>query len=243
MTFRNHILLTLALLSGVLVGVAPAQVAHVRQGAKLRSDPSTDHPPIRVLAPPEIVKLPGFEFRDGYYRVETSKGETGWVWGQTLELGSQAVQEEPAAGQVRAIVATNLRPDSSARQAPVGLVQVGVLLPLLAPEPENGFYKVQAPDGRDAWVWTQNVTKVAATAEPITLPAATPTTPAAPPTIQPNSTATPSRSGQTKPPPPFFMGIQRPLTGDAALSPTPAAAPTATAIPTRPAERRARAPT
>src|SRR5437016_5740927 len=55
----------------------------------LRSDPSTDHPPIRLLHPSEPpLTLLEPATTSGYYHVRTSIGETGWVWGTNVSVST-----------------------------------------------------------------------------------------------------------------------------------------------------------
>jgi hypothetical protein len=60
-----------------------AQTATATRNVNLRSDPSGEYPPIRLLAPSEspltlIDPMPG----SGYDHVKTAAGEGGYVWGR-----------------------------------------------------------------------------------------------------------------------------------------------------------------
>src|SRR5216684_901364 len=66
--------------------LALAQEAVVTRNVNLRRDPSTNHPPIRLLVPPDTVELVEPEQTSGYYHVRTEDRETGWVWGRNLRV-------------------------------------------------------------------------------------------------------------------------------------------------------------
>src|SRR5439155_8011494 len=65
---------------------ALATDAIVKRRATLRSDPSTQRPPILTLKPQEDVELIELTPREGYYHVRTSEGEEGWVYSRNLEI-------------------------------------------------------------------------------------------------------------------------------------------------------------
>ncbi len=149
------------LFSALAIHAVWAQTAVVRRNSNLRSEPSQAQAPMRLLTPPETVTLPGSEFRNGYYKVQTSQGESGWAWARNLKITSAAAPGSGATTtQVQSLQATNLRSDASTRQPPMGMVEPGANLALLSPEPVNGYYKVRTPDGREGWIWSQNVAVV-----------------------------------------------------------------------------------
>jgi hypothetical protein len=64
-----------------------AQTATVTRNVNLRSDPSGEYPPIRLLTPSEppltlIDPMP----ESGYYHVKTAAGEDGYVWGRNVRV-------------------------------------------------------------------------------------------------------------------------------------------------------------
>ena len=67
-------------------GAAFGQTAEVTHNVNLRSDPSTSNPPIRLLTPPEQVQLLESDKTNGYYHVQTSVGEEGWVWSPNVHV-------------------------------------------------------------------------------------------------------------------------------------------------------------
>jgi hypothetical protein len=60
----------------------------------------------------------------------------------------------------------NLRPTASTVQAPIELLSPPATVTLLSTAPKAGFYHVQAPDGRQGWVWAKNITLGGAAASP-----------------------------------------------------------------------------
>ncbi len=67
-------------------GASPGQTAQVTHNVNLRTDPSTANPPIRLLTPPEQVELLDPGKTSGYYHVQTSVGEEGWVWSPNVHV-------------------------------------------------------------------------------------------------------------------------------------------------------------
>lgn len=83
--------LALALLSAVVPwrGANAQQMAIVERNVNLRRDPSTSHPPIRLLLPPEELELQDSAAVNGYYPVvRAESNDTGWVWGRNVRLES-----------------------------------------------------------------------------------------------------------------------------------------------------------
>jgi len=87
-SFRKTLglLLLVAGLLGPAVATCLGQSAEVTHNANLRSDPSTDNPPIRLLTPPEQVELLEANKTGGYYHVQTSLGEQGWLWSHNVKI-------------------------------------------------------------------------------------------------------------------------------------------------------------
>src|SRR6202162_4579586 len=86
-------------------GAALGQTAEVTHNVNLRSDPSTANPPpkpphtatprsapptptppIRLLTPPEQLRVLAAAKTNGYYHVRTSVGEEGWVWSPNVHV-------------------------------------------------------------------------------------------------------------------------------------------------------------
>jgi SH3 domain-containing protein len=68
---------------------APAQTATVIRNVNLRSDPSSEYPPIRLLTPSEPpLTLLDATPESGYYRVVTSGGDTGYVWSRYVRINA-----------------------------------------------------------------------------------------------------------------------------------------------------------
>ncbi len=62
------------------------QQALVKHNVNLRSDPSTDNPPIELLSPGTTVDLLEPDRTSGYYHVHTSDGKEGWVWSHNVTV-------------------------------------------------------------------------------------------------------------------------------------------------------------
>ena len=82
-TFLTLLALIIAALTATS---ALAQIAVVTQPVNLRSDPSTNHPPLRLLYPPERLQLIAPKEEGDFYRVRTNQAETGWVWKPNVSL-------------------------------------------------------------------------------------------------------------------------------------------------------------
>ncbi len=80
----------LGLLSVTLLSLATANAlateAIVKHRATLRSDPSTQRPPIATLQPEEDVELIEPSATANYYHVRTGEGDEGWVYSRSLEI-------------------------------------------------------------------------------------------------------------------------------------------------------------
>ena len=76
------------MLAFAVVGFAAEAV--VTRKATLRKDPSTAHPPIRFLLPDDEVELIDSSTTHGYYHVKTDDDLTGWVYGRSLRIRSDA---------------------------------------------------------------------------------------------------------------------------------------------------------
>jgi len=67
-------------------GIATAQTATVAKNVNLRADPSTNNPPIRLLAAGERVTLMAPTPTDGFYHVRSSDGTEGWTWSKNVRV-------------------------------------------------------------------------------------------------------------------------------------------------------------
>jgi hypothetical protein len=89
------------LLGFLTITNALATDAIIKRRATLRSDPSTQRPPIATLMPQEDVELIDTSPRSGYYHVRTSEGEEGWVYSRNIEIVLAVAVTGPAAVPVR----------------------------------------------------------------------------------------------------------------------------------------------
>ncbi len=77
---------------------AVAQTVTVTRNVNLRSDPSSEYEPIRLLTPAEPPMTLVEPAQDsGYYHVQTSAGEDGYVWGRNVTVSVTAPAPAPAA--------------------------------------------------------------------------------------------------------------------------------------------------
>lgn len=90
-----------------------AQTAEVTRNVNLRPDPSTDNPPIRLLTPPEQVELLEPVKTGGYYHVQTSLGEEGWVWARNVSIIATTPTSTPTTGQPTATPTPEITPTST----------------------------------------------------------------------------------------------------------------------------------
>lgn len=77
-----------------------SQDAVVERNVNLRHDPSTAHPPKRLLKPPDQLDLVDQTQANGYYHVRTSEGEEGWVWGRNIRLLTLPLEPVPASSTI-----------------------------------------------------------------------------------------------------------------------------------------------
>ena len=76
--------------------VASAQTVTVTRNVNLREDPSSEYDPIRLLTPaepPMALVEPAPD--NGYYHVQTSAGEDGYVWGRNVTVSVTAPAPAP----------------------------------------------------------------------------------------------------------------------------------------------------
>jgi hypothetical protein len=84
------------------VCLAGGQTATVTHNVNLRSDPSTDNPPIVKLTPGTTLQVLDANPNGGYYHVKTTNGKIGFVWGRNVQIESgengPAASGQPPAG-------------------------------------------------------------------------------------------------------------------------------------------------
>ena len=83
--------------------LAFAQTAVVQRNANLRPDPSTGHAPIRLLHPPEKLKVLDPTPQDRYLHVRTATNEEGWVWKANVRVEA-AIESDTTGGQVSDLI-------------------------------------------------------------------------------------------------------------------------------------------
>lgn len=90
-------LFKIALAGITLAGAAPtiaAQTIVVQRNVNLRSTPSSDLPPIRLLLPPQALQLLDSVKTNNYYHVVFEEApDTGWVWANNVRIVSDAALE------------------------------------------------------------------------------------------------------------------------------------------------------
>lgn len=78
--------LLVALVWVALPSSLSSQIAVVQRNVNLRADPSSQHEPLRLLEPPEVVALLDTTKVSGYLRVRTDDGLEGWVWSRNVQV-------------------------------------------------------------------------------------------------------------------------------------------------------------
>ncbi len=136
-------------------GSVAAQTAEVRRNSNLRPEPSMRLAPLRLVTPPERVAVPGLVFENGYYKVKTEQGEEGWLWARNLRITGLGATAQAQNAQL--LQATNLRSGPSTREGVVEVLEAGMVLTLVEPQPRNGYYRVRTSSGQEGWVWGQNL--------------------------------------------------------------------------------------
>ena len=148
-----------AIVLTVLASTSLAQVAVVKQNANLRPGPSSSQPSIRRLQPPEELRLLSLARSNGYYNVQTTANEVGWVWSAYVDVDD---------GHPGAIVerTTNLRPGPSASGAPIRLLTAAEELALVEPNPTNRYYHVRTTSNEEGWAYGPNLSIVSVAPAP-----------------------------------------------------------------------------
>jgi hypothetical protein len=87
--------ITLFLLA-LVAAATGAQTVTVVRNVNLRGDASSEEPPIRLLKPgePSLILLEPY-LQDGYYHVETSVGEDGYVWSHNVKISATPAPVSP----------------------------------------------------------------------------------------------------------------------------------------------------
>jgi hypothetical protein len=85
----SRLFLVLGIVLSGAVGLAAEQQAAVRRNVNLRSDPSTENPPIELISADSIVTLLNRTPQNGYYHVRAADRQEGWVWANNIALASQ----------------------------------------------------------------------------------------------------------------------------------------------------------
>jgi len=144
---------------------APRAVV-VADVADLQSAPTRDSDVVSQALLGWNVRI--LEERDGFARLATPDRYTGWIAREALAppgaAGGYATAGEIV--EVTSPIAFLYREPSVTSLAPVRRAPLGVRLELAAPEPQEGYYRVRAPDGRELYVQPGDVRRRAATALP-----------------------------------------------------------------------------
>jgi hypothetical protein len=88
-----------------------------------------------------------------------SRHRIGLRWpGQVVVLAAVLGGTAPVYGQAALVHRNvNLRQDASTFYPPITLVPAGTTLTLLSLDPIEEFYHVRTPEGREGWVWANNI--------------------------------------------------------------------------------------
>ena len=78
------------------INIAAVREATIKRNVNLRSDPSTDDPPIELIPANSTVTLLDPAPQNGYYHVKAEDGRDGWVWGRNISLAAET--SEPPTG-------------------------------------------------------------------------------------------------------------------------------------------------
>lgn len=89
-------ILSFLLFSALLAGFASAQTAVVTRNVNLRPSPSNDRDPSTKLTSGTHIQLLQPGPTGGYYRVKTSDGRTGYVWGRNIRINAEATISKSA---------------------------------------------------------------------------------------------------------------------------------------------------
>jgi hypothetical protein len=132
--------LLIVLFASTLAAGALAAEVMVKKRATLRSDPSTERPPIAVLLPDEHVELLEPSPTAGYYHVRSEEGEEGWIYSRNVEVITETPPPPPPSSQ----------PSSSPLSAPATDALVGSVtsnIPTDWDKPPPNSTTFDGPDG------------------------------------------------------------------------------------------------
>jgi len=142
------VVFTIALLLGQ--SYAEAQTAVVKRNANLRGDPSSNQAPIRLLLPPEQLRVLSLTRVNNYYNVATTANEQGWVYAPLIE-----VDDSQTVGRVKRN--TNLRSDPSSSNPPIRLLTPPEEVTLLEATATNNYYRVRTSQNEEGWTYRPNI--------------------------------------------------------------------------------------
>jgi uncharacterized protein YraI len=157
-------------LAVVFVGtdLAWSQTAVVKQNANLRRGPSSNDQIVRLLTPPEELRLLSLTRTNNYYNVATNTDdEEGWVYGNLIE-----VIDSRQVGKVERN--TNLRSGAGGTQPIIRLMPPGEEVEILDRAPTNNYLHVKTAVPEDGWAYRPNIAIVTAPPSPAPQPSATP---------------------------------------------------------------------
>jgi hypothetical protein len=141
------------------IGAAQTYTAVVKQNVSLRPTPSSSQPAIRLLLPPEELRVLSLTKQNSYYNVSTDAGEEGWVYAPRIEID----ESRPGAIVVSNV---NLRPNPSSANPAIRLLTPPEELELLQPNPTNRYYNVRTSANETGWVWGPNIELAAIAPQP-----------------------------------------------------------------------------
>lgn len=146
MTRRTPIIVVAVLIAGLCL----AQTATVLRNVNLRPTPSTAQPAIRLLTPPEELRLLSPTRTNGYYNVATDDEIQGWVYGNFVRVDDSVVI---------AVVErnTNLRAGPSSSQPVIRLLTPPEELVVLDPTPTGRYYHLRSQAGQEGWAYGPNL--------------------------------------------------------------------------------------
>ncbi|MBI3389878.1 MAG: DUF1329 domain-containing protein [Deltaproteobacteria bacterium] len=102
----------------------------------LRSSPSTQEAPVRLVQASEPLKLLEPAPQGGYYHVQTANGQQGWIWARSAVLvGPSTATAAPVAPVPAAPVLAAPAPVAPAPAAPAPAAQVAAAAPASEPPP------------------------------------------------------------------------------------------------------------
>jgi uncharacterized protein (TIGR02594 family) len=164
-----------------------AETLNVRDGA------GKDHPVVAEL--PKGTRVQRLDQADGWFRIQTANGITGWI--SSRYAAEDAAPVEPAASTASPTVQLrvtaqmlNLRAGPDKEQPLVGQLPSGTVVDPLEVSGDGGWTRVRSPGGAEGWVSSKHVTKHEPPAPATPTASATPTAPEAP--------ATPVAAASTK---------------------------------------------